>query len=255
MTALEIEVMIDGEKYSEKELARIEYERGQHVLHELKRLGVDIRNDDKSLSDEDINLLDSKTLKQISVDTRINLGYSNIQKLLKAQLKRSDNLWRELVNRSNKEAQHKISSIDIKVTGQTIQALGQKLGQLDETAMIKSKPEHYAATNEEGKNISIETIGMCGLPTAFTIEHDPDFKPEFKKEPGYNGNAGGRIRLASDNTDLDMFLVLQMKPMDNGFQMKISMYMPENVSQDFVDGHKFFMALEFSHGLEIASSL
>ena len=55
MTEFSYTVTIDGENYSVGQLARYEYERTLHVLHELLGLGVELKWNGRALSHLDLN--------------------------------------------------------------------------------------------------------------------------------------------------------------------------------------------------------
>ncbi|MCG5648156.1 hypothetical protein L0O81_16475, partial [Oliverpabstia sp. DFI.9.49] len=59
MTEFSITTTINGQVYTEEQLERLKYERALHVLHEFKRLGVDLKDEDgKVYSDTDLNWLE-----------------------------------------------------------------------------------------------------------------------------------------------------------------------------------------------------
>ena len=60
----------------------------------MKRLGADIKDGGKSLTEDDINYLDPEKAHDISVATRLALGNDSIHKLFKDQLARSDSFWK-----------------------------------------------------------------------------------------------------------------------------------------------------------------
>ena len=74
MSDLSYTVTIDKVAYTDEQLARYEYERTLHVLHELKRLGADVRDGGRALSHTDINWLEPERAAQISLDIRESLG-------------------------------------------------------------------------------------------------------------------------------------------------------------------------------------
>lgn len=74
MGEFEIVVTIDGETYTEKQLARFEYYRTLHVLHEMKRLGAEIKYEGKELTDEEINWIDPEKAENILLNLKTGMS-------------------------------------------------------------------------------------------------------------------------------------------------------------------------------------
>lgn len=97
MSELVVEVEIDGDKYSQKQLAHIQYERALHVLHELKYLGAKLYDGDEELSHEDINWLEPARAEKISLDFRTRAGEDGILELFGDVIKNTDRRWKDLL--------------------------------------------------------------------------------------------------------------------------------------------------------------
>src|ERR1700693_485469 len=87
---------IDGQDYSLALLATVRYHRDLHVLHEMKRAGASIVHRSKTLSDDDINLLNAEEAYAVSVATRQSYDPDGIRKLFAEQLQASERMWRDM---------------------------------------------------------------------------------------------------------------------------------------------------------------
>ena len=86
MSNLKIETYIDGQLYTTEQFEAIQYQRFIHSLHEMKRLGADIKDGNKTLTHEEINCLAPASAKEISVATRLALGDDGMHQLFKEPL-------------------------------------------------------------------------------------------------------------------------------------------------------------------------
>jgi hypothetical protein len=95
MATLRVQCTIGGKEYSYEQLARIQYERQLHVLHEMKRLGATITHGGNVLSDDDINLLGADEARAVCIAAREAYDPQGIRELFKVQLQESDQLWKD----------------------------------------------------------------------------------------------------------------------------------------------------------------
>jgi hypothetical protein len=256
MTNLTINTYIDGTLWTMEQLEAIEYERGQHALHEMRRLGADIKDGNRSLSQDDINYLSPEQVLDISVKTRLSLGNDGIHKLFKEQLALSDRFWKDVVKDWTPEDQKQSATFEMHVSGVEFAELMKAIANARAEQIAWANPEHYAYVKDGKGNHGIEVIGMYGSPTAFTAGYDDIVNGGYNEveiEPGWFGNVGGAVHLESDGTDIHIFSSLQTKQTENGFILKASIHFPSKTPKALVDGHKLHYAIEFAEGFRIVA--
>lgn len=257
MTALEIEVMIDGEKYTDAQLSQYAYQRDLHVLHELKALGVKVTDQGQELSHKDINWLAPQKAADISLNIRQNLGADGAHKLFKEVEEDTDRRWKEYLKDYRPEDSH-VGVTEIRVKGVTIpETLPVMGGGHGEKAALAINPEHYivqgAITNGE-RQYGMEVFGMFGEPTYITgkaAQEIPAGLP-FKKDPTYVKSMVGETLLGSDFTNIHLGAMHEFLPEENGFKMKSTFFCPGTAPQAIAEGHKIHFALELTNSMKIA---
>ena len=96
MSEIQYAFTINGEKWTRSQIERLEYERNLHILHQMKRHGVEIKDGGKILSDDDIDYLTAKKAWEVSIDTRIEYTGEKIIGLYKDSFAKSDEMWKKL---------------------------------------------------------------------------------------------------------------------------------------------------------------
>lgn len=260
MSNLNIEVKIDGEIYTDAQLAQYEYQRALHVLHELKALGADVHDSGRKLSHEDINWLEPEKVKQISLDIRNSLGEQGTLNLFKDAEADAECRWKEYIKDYDPTQSH-IGVTEIHVTGITIpEVLPVVGGGKGERFALEIMPEHYivkgnivAGEQQRG----MEAFGMFGEPTFITGTASKDI-PEglpIEKDPSYPKSMFGETLLKSDGTNIHIGAFHQFRPEQGGFSMKSTFFCPGRAPKAIADGHKIHFALELTNSMKIAYSL
>lgn len=250
------ETYIDGQLWTMEQLEAIEYQRDQHVLHELIRVGVELKDGNTVLTDDDVNYLEPADARRISVETRLRLGNDGVRKAFAAQLKRSDDFWHKIAEEWDPATGHVPSEIEMHVHGTTLQALMAAIANATEELMANAQPEHYAYYKEGAGNHGVEVMGMFGGPVAFTAGYDEVVGGGFESEevePGWKGTTGGAVHLESDGTDIHVCSRLQFKPTEDGFLFKTAILWPTNAPAALVQGHKLHYAIEYLEGFRLAA--
>lgn len=256
MSKVKIDTYIDGQLWTIEQLEAIEYQRNQHALHEMKRLGAEILDGDIPLSDDDINYLEPQKAHNISVATRLRLGNEGIRELFKDQLARSDRFWKEINKDWTPDDRRQDSEIEMHVSGVTLGDLMSAIATMSEWQMASANPEHYAYKKDGVGNHGIEAMGMFGNPVAFTAGYDEIVNGGYcavEVEPGWMGNVGGAVHLESDGTDIHVFSSLQFKQEADGFIFKTAIHWPSKTPKALVDGHKLHYAIEYMEGFRIVA--
>lgn len=251
MPGLTIDVTIDGVPYTQEQLARYEYERALHGLHELASLGVEITDGGKTLTPADINWLDPEDARRISFQTRRAMSDEYTLEVFKDRIADTERRWHEWLSVPIAEQGYQTSCTRLHFTGITVQEV-QQSGALGAggDAGKHIMPEHYIvagsiATGQSG----MEVFGMLGEPTHIHGTGQPDI-PEgvpVEREPGYPVCLAGETHLASDDLNLHLGAIHEFKPGADGFDMKSTFFAPANAPHAISQGHTIHFAIEIGH--------
>lgn len=255
MTELAYTVTIDGQAYTDEQLARYEYERTLHGLHELKMLGADVRDHGRELSHIDINWLEPADAIRISLDVRAALGEQRALELFADVLADSERRWKEF-NRGYVEGEVHAGTIEIEAHGvgipETMEIIG---GAKSERDALAAMPEHYIiigdiTTGQRGA----ESFGMFGEPVYVHGEASPEIPAAmpFSKDPAFPMTVYGKFLLKSDDTGINVGACHQFRPTPDGFAMKSTFFCPKAAPKAIADGHKLHFAIEIVNSMKIA---
>lgn len=256
MSGLEIEVTINGQKYSKEQLALYEFQRNQHVLHELKALGIDVKDEGQALSHQDINWLDPQKAAALSLSIRQNLGAAGAKELFQDVTADTEKRWKKYLKDYRPEDSH-VGVTKIQVSGVTIpETLPIMGGAHGEKTTLSINPEHFIVQGAitEGEQHGMETFGMFGEPTYITgnaTQEIPAGLP-FKRDPAYVKMMFGETLLASDHTNIHLGAMHEFLPEKDGFSMKSTFFCPGKAPQAIADGHTIHFALELTNSMKLA---
>jgi hypothetical protein len=250
--------MIDGQAYSYAYLARIQYERQLHVLHEMKRVGATITDGEKVLSDDDINLLSTADARRVCIAAREAYDPQGIKALFRTQLQESDQLWKERTlgfGDGDPMDRMRLAVTDMEVHGFTLDDMRRMNSDME--AMKKTgaamNPEHYFVGTWERGIHGMEAFGMYGGPSEVKVLVDPSIQAPLVRDPSYPIVTTGRTLLASDETPINIIPFHQFKPIDGGIGVKLAVFFPPRTPQEIVDGHKIHLAIEFWESFRVAT--
>lgn len=255
MSELKMQVKIDGTTYTQQQLDMYAYQRDLHVLHELKRLGVKIEDQDHELSHTDINWLDPKRAAALSLDIRASFGEQKVLQLFKDVEADAERRWKEFnVDYDPAEIHSAVTEIEISGVDMksTLAVLG---GASDERQALSVNPEHYIVIGDitSGQR-GMETFGMFGEPIyvyGTSSQNLPAGSP-LKKDPAYPIAIYGEMKLKSDDTPVHVGAFHQLRPTDNGFASKSTFVCPKKAPKAIADGHKIHFALEITNSAKVA---
>lgn len=255
MPALSYTVTIDGEPWHEDQLRRIEYDRTLHVLHELKALGVPLKDGDKELSHIDLNWLEPEKAEEISLAARHALGEDGFLEVYKDVLADSERRWKgwaatyDPVKVNTAEILIEAHGVSIQ---ETMPIIGGAANQHDALA---TNPEHYIIIGDiQSGQRGAETFGMFGEPIYMHgVAHEtlPEGLP-FKKDPAFPMGIFGEMATKSDDTNFHVGAFHQFRPTDDGFVIKSTFVAPGDSPRAIADGHKVHFALEIINSMKIA---
>lgn len=251
---------VDGEVWTDKQIDRLAYERNLHVLHQMKRHGIEIKDGEKTLSDDDIDYLTAEQAWEISINTRAKYSGNEIAEFYKESMNSSDEMWKRLGFSQDKPM--KVSRCDISVHGMAAQDFLKIMQamQADERVLLAAHPEHFGTviSMEESRLIGIEPFGMYGTLTLCEVKMCDASKLgaqiQADKDPEYPIGMGGAAFLRDGITAINSPFH-QFKPTEDGFDAKTAVYWAENAPDEIVDGHALHLLIEFYEGLRLAAKL
>lgn len=261
MTKAQATFIINGVQWQEKQLDRLEYERNLHILHSMKQHGIDIKDGNKSLSDDDIDYLTEQQAWDVSINNRLQYKDQAIIDIYQDSLKKSDAFWKKMAFSQDKPM--KVSHTQMTITGVTLDKYMQVMHamQEDDRVGLAAHPEHFACSFnwDNGKLVGIEPFGMYGTPTLVQVNvlpSDDALSDQIlaDKDPSYPVTMAGEAFLTDEKTAVNV-PYHQYKPTDNGFEAKLAVYWPEHVPDEIVEGHSFHLAMEFYGGLRYIEQL
>lgn len=260
MSDIGFTVTIDGRQYPEADLRRYEYLRVIHMLHEFKRLGVDIRDDAGTrLSHEDINWLAPDDAKRISIATRAMLGPDAIKELFAQISENTAARWRRFNEIPIEQQGVRLARTEFAFRGLVFNpdlswslpgdTGGRKTRSLmgrDPRGAIEDFPEHYAP--------GMETVGMYGEPIIAKPAGGREIPPyvPLTPDPDYPIWGAAVLRLAGDDFDTHLGVVHEYQPGKTGYRQRSTLFYPNSVPEVFGEGHKIHFAIEMINDFQLA---
>ena len=245
MREFTFECNINGQDYSPGLLAFLRYHRDIHVLHEMKRVGANIESNGKTLSHDDINLLNAKQALAVSVAVRKSYGPDGFRALFQTQLKESEQRWRDM-NAASEGLPLRQCVADITITGISFEEFAKNMQ--EQTPFLQDyptlHPDHFFISKENGKLQGVETFGMYGGPSEMCLTPVPDLSVPIKRDERYPF-AFGAVATLPDGTNANAPAFMQFKPIENGVVVKAGCCFPAKAPDEMVEGHKLHLALEF----------
>lgn len=257
-TPPKIEILIDGQSYTQEQLKRYEYERTLHSLHEMKRLGAEISDNGKPLSHIDINWLEPKDAEHISVETRSKLGEDGVLELFKDVLADSDQRWKTFNQVPIAEQGVQTCEVDLffpemtlnndftlSKIGDTQRKVPFNMMSHDILGYLKTYPEHYMR--------SMECIGLFGEPVLCSpvpLRDIPDYVPVVR-HPDYPICGSSEVNL-KDGTPMHLGAIHQFRITEKGLHVKSIFFCPNNAPKAISEGHKLHFAIELINDISMA---
>lgn len=247
---------VNGEVWTKSHLERLEYERNLHALHQMKRHGVEIKDGDRALTEDEIDYLTAEQAWEISMETRMRYTGEKIIERYRDSLERSDAFWRGLG--FSQEKPMKASRCHMEVHGVSLpEFMGMMRSmQEDDRVGLSAHPEHFICqvAFDDGKICGIEPFGMYGTPTlcqVFVVDAaELGARIREDRDPAYPVVMAGRAYLTDGVTEINS-PVHQFRPTADGFEAKLAVYWPEHTPDEIISGHALHLAMEFYEGLRL----
>ena len=96
MSDMKYTFVIDGEEWKGCHLERLAYERNLHILHQMKQHGIEIKDEERVLSDDEIDYLTADKAWEVSKEVRGSYSGKEMMGFYKDSFEKSDELWRKL---------------------------------------------------------------------------------------------------------------------------------------------------------------
>lgn len=257
MTSLKIKSYVNGQLFTSEQLSWIAYQRCLHSLHQMKHLGAAIKFNERELNHADIDLLKPQSAKQISIDIRKKLGISGLLKLFHHELSVSDKLWTKYAASFTDVNHMQKANAKLEIQGLTAKQMQQALfAGNDENGMIGylSHPEHYFVEGIEHGNHGMEVFGMYGEPINLLVHVDPHIDlPTDARDNKFPMAVASYTELANDHQKMNMRILSQLKPTEEGLVADMSVFFPPAVPATLVYGHSIHLAMEFSEMIKYAA--
>lgn len=254
MADIKFSFEINGTKWEEEHIKRMEYERNLHMLHQMRRHGIPIERDGKELNDDEIDYLSEEQAWSVSIDTRARYTGEDIRRLYADSLKSSDAMWRKLAFSQDRPME--VSRCYMKVTGTTLQNFMGVMHamQQDIRITLAAHPEHLAGIIKDTHLYGFEPFGMYGTLTFCEVKYadiaELGAAIREDKDSEYPVSMAGRTFLADGVTEVNS-PYHQFKPLPGGFEAKLAVYWPENTPKEIVSGHCLHLAMEFYEGVKM----
>lgn len=253
MSEIAYKFIIDDVEWKEDQIKRLEYERNLHMLHQMRRHGIEINAGGKSLSDDEIDHLSAADAWKVSIDTRAKYTGEDIKRFYAESLKLSDEMWKKLAFGLDKPM--KVSRCNMEVSGITIQHfMGvMQAMQQDIKLCLAAHPEHLAGIVHDTHLYGFEPFGMFGTLTFCEVKYanvtDLGERILADRDASYPLSMAGLAFLADGTTAINS-PYHQFQPTEDGFKAKLAVYWPEHTPDEIVSGHCLHLAMEFYEGVK-----
>lgn len=254
MSNFEATTIIDGEIYTQKQLARYEYQRTLHALHEMKRLGAEIKDGDRILTDEELNWTEPEKAKKILLDLRTAMSEQEMLDLFEKPERDAERRWAEYAADYDPSQVH-TATTEVSIKGIDLQSAIAILGGAgNKRQALATFSEHYIVIGDiESGQRGMETFGMFGGPVyvhGATSEIPADLP--VQKDPAYPIQMFGEMNLRRDDTPIHVGAYHQFRPTQEGFDVKSTFFCPGTAPAAVADGHKLHFAIEIVNSARLA---
>ncbi|MGI6557113.1 MAG: hypothetical protein ACOX1H_07400 [Pseudoramibacter sp.] len=255
MREFSAKVIIDDETYTEKQLARYQYGRTLHVLHEMKRLGASFQDGGRILSDEDLNWLAPEKAEQLLLEKKAGMTEQEALELFDVPERDAERRWKAYAADYNPANAHLgVTEVQIKGIGiqETMAVLG---GAGNKTQALGTFPDHFIVIGDihEGQR-GMETFGMFGEPV-YVHGTSSDTIPEglpVEVDESYPMRMFGEMLLKRDDTPIHVGAYHMFRPTPDGFDVKSTFFCPGKAPEAVAEGHKMHFALEIVNSARYA---
>lgn len=255
MSEFTSKVIIDGEEYTAKQLARYQYSRTLHVLQEMNQLGVQFYDGAQLLTATDLNWLEPKKAEQILLDKKESLSEQEMLDIFAAPRLDAERRWKEYAKDYDPKQSH-MGITEVFINGvnipETMAILG---GASNKKQALATFPDHFIVigditTGQRG----MESFGMFGEPVyihGISSKQIPAELP-IEKDDTYPIQIFGEMLLKSDNTPIHVGAYHMFCPTEDGFKLKSTFFCPSKAPAAIAWGHQLHFAIEIVNSASLA---
>lgn len=259
MSKVEINFVINGKLVSQQEIRAVEFVRTKKVIRELMKLGESITYKGTALSEKEIDNIDFEKAKEALAETKEKIGNERMLKLYEKHIEKSNDMWREIAEKSPAMENLQPCIVAVQVKGITLEELMKFLKSVYEAGRLsmisKFNPEYYSFVNNGYSQIILKRFGMYREPSFWKLEFYEDGYSPAEIDDDTKLTMYASIKLASDGTDTKIIMMHQFKPEEdgNGFKMKLGVFLPEEAPAAMIDGRKWQFAVEYNNIIHYAA--
>lgn len=247
MQKTNIKVVVDGKEYTQQGLEKIYIDRCYHTLHELKNLGAKLLNNQgQAISAGEIDSLPPEKVRSILLSNKLRIGKDELNRLYAEQYRQADEMWSEILAKSDGDYSKKAARAHIIVTGLTFSKYMKIIASAIKIRkfLLAMHPDHIDATMTS----VTEIMGMYGKPTQMIGKLKEPAPALINKE--HNLRLIGASFLTSSPDKKNAVAMHQVKKIKGGIDMLAGAYFPSATPQELVDGHSIHMAVEISNAFK-----
>lgn len=255
MSTFSFRVTIDGEEYTEKQLARYEHARTLHILHEMQRLGAQFRDGDRVLTHEDLNWLEPEQAAQLLLDKKDSMSEQEMLALFDGPSRDAERRWKEYV-RDYDPTQVHLGVTEVVVQGVTIpEAMAILGGAENKRQALGTFPDHLIVIGDiQTGQRGMEVFGLLGEPVyVYGVSSDkiPEGLP-IQEDPTYPLRVCGEMLLKRDDTPIHVGACHMFRPAPDGFAIRSTFFCPGKAPAAIAAGHQLHFAMEIVNSARCA---
>ncbi|MDO5518520.1 MAG: hypothetical protein Q4F66_13275 [Clostridium sp.] len=257
MSKVDINFVINGRLLSQEEIRAVEAVRTKKVIKELIKRGETITYNGNILTEEEVYNIDFEEAKEALAETKEKIGNERMLDIYKKDIEKSNEMWREIAENSPAMENLQPCIISAEVRGLAIEELMKftkavyKDGKI--SMISKFNPENYLFVNDQGAQIILKRFGMYREPSFWKIEFYEDGFSPAEVDDDTETIMHASIKLASDGTDTKIVVMHQFKPAEDGFKMKLGVFLPQEAPAAMIDGRKWQFAVEYNNIIQYAA--
>ena len=249
MTQTEIKVIACGREYTQQELDDIYISRGYYTLHEMKKLGATLLDESgKELAESEIDALLPEEVRGVLLVNKLRIGKGGLNRLYDKQYRQADEMWLDILSKSDGDYSQKAARAHLTVTGLTFGKYMKIIGSALRVRkfLLKMHPDHIDATMTS----VTEIMGMYGMPTQMIGKLKEPAPAPVDEE--HNVRLIGASFLTSNPDKKNAVAMHQVKKFKGGLDILAGAYFPSATPQELVEGHSIHMAVEISNAFRCA---
>jgi hypothetical protein len=258
MANVRVTVTVDGRDVPESEILALHLERAKKTLAKMLELGGPPTLLGVAITERDIDEFDLQRAKDALRETKQRLGNDGLVAIYAKELRKTDQMWREIAAASPSDVDLQPSTAEITADGLTMgkfMAAFYKMTKGDRAMFFDIHPEHFITESPRLTEATcMEVFGMYGGPTymALTARRRGHGYEPIPIDADTSVAMVADCRLMSDGTPMKMIGLHQFKVTPRGILLKAGVFLPAAAPKEIVEGHKLHLAVEMFNGMKFA---